>query len=99
MSEALAIEQQAALLLKEAAAAAGKQVTIRKAIHCAWGWLHRQGPEVMAVAFRLWCNAEGHTGWAGYLADVLRRRYRFPSDISRSLEAASKAALHGGSGE
>jgi hypothetical protein len=77
---------------------AGKQASLRKAVDCAWGWLHREGPEVMAAAFRYWCASEGHTGWPGYLGGILHRRYRLPSDISTSLEAASKSPMRGGVG-
>jgi hypothetical protein len=96
MNDRPTTEQRAALLLKEAAAAAVLQPSLRKAIDCAWGWLHKEGPEVMTVAFRLWCAAEGHSGWPGNLGGILTRRYRSASDISTSLETASESAEHGG---
>jgi hypothetical protein len=68
----LPTEQRAVLLLREAAAEAGKQPTLRRAINCSWGWIHREGPEVMAVAFRLWCASGRFGGWAGDLAGVFR---------------------------
>jgi hypothetical protein len=96
MNDQLTTEQRAVLLMKEAAAAAGCQPSLRKAIDCAWGWLHKEGSEVMTIAFRLWCASEGHPGWPGYLGGILTRKYRSPSDIATSLQTASESAAHGG---
>ncbi|MFL6600791.1 MAG: hypothetical protein ACJ8R9_05615 [Steroidobacteraceae bacterium] len=81
-------ERRAAALLREASIAARKQPTVAKAIQCAWGWLHREGPEIMGVAFSGWCAAEDFSGWPGYLGGVLRHRYTTIAEISTSLEAA-----------
>jgi hypothetical protein len=81
-------------LLLKAAEFAALQPSAKKAVDAAWSALHLSDSLTMRSAFEAWAKNEGLQKYAGgydipSLGGILRRRYKFVSDIVSSLTTAA----------
>lgn len=82
-------------ILATAAAKAGAEPTVARAVAAGWSACHAD-PGLISPVFEAWCAAEGYASHPSGLGELLRHRHKAPADIAASLRrAASLAGLPG----
>lgn len=83
-----------AAILTAAAAKAGAEPTVARAVAAGWSACHAD-PALIGPVFAAWCQAEDYASHPSGLGELLRRRHSDPAGIAASLRrAATLSELH-----